>query len=182
MLIDVYILCYLCIPKIKHMLMAYALSNMLQNFISWIFIHLFRHDMQDLISLTKDETCAPAVEAQSLSHQITREVLVKDFLKSVFSRFIIMCLSMDLWVFLLGVCWTHLLIYSIVFFQKINFRTFSVIISSSNPLLLSLSSSVTSMMCILVYLMVFCKFLKICSLFCILFSFGFLDSIILQVT
>ena len=84
--------------------MAYALSNMLQNFISWIFIHLFRHDMQDLISLTKDETCAPAVEAQSLSHQITREVLVKDFLKSVFSRFIIMCLSMDLWVFLLGVC------------------------------------------------------------------------------
>ena len=57
-----------------------------------------------------------------------------------------------------------------------NFRTFSVIIFSI--MLLSLSFSVTSMMCILVYLMVFCKFLKICSLFFILFSFGFLDSII----
>lgn len=119
MLIDVYILCYPCVPKIKHMLMASVLSNMLQNFISWIFIHLFRHDMQDLSSLTKDETCAPAVEAQSLSHQITREVLVEDFFKSVFSRFIIMCLSMDLWVFLLGVCWTYLLIYSNFFLKSI---------------------------------------------------------------
>ena len=48
--------------------MAYTLSNMLQNFISWIFIHLFRHGMQDLSSLTRDKTCAPALEAQSLSH------------------------------------------------------------------------------------------------------------------
>ena len=41
------------------------------------------------------------------------------------------------------------------------------------------SPSGTSMVCILVYLMVFCKFLKLCSLFFILvFSFGFSDSII----
>ena len=39
----------------------------------WGFLAALR-GMQDLSSLTRDRTCAPAVEVQSLNHWTTREV------------------------------------------------------------------------------------------------------------
>ena len=40
----------------------------------FFFFLVVLHSMQDLSSLTKDETCAPAVETQSLNHGTAREV------------------------------------------------------------------------------------------------------------
>ena len=48
--------------------------SLCKEILSLFFFFGVLHSMQDLSSLTKDQTCAPAVETQSLNHGTAREV------------------------------------------------------------------------------------------------------------
>ena len=52
----------------------YEIFKIFNMLILFIYLFIWPHGMRDLSSLTRDQTCAPAVEVQSLNHWATREV------------------------------------------------------------------------------------------------------------